>query len=72
MKAQQDGVEPEQPAGGLGDIVMVSSVKDARERGVLRAVRPFTHFTSTEKSLSEAEYDAITDAAAHWCKQAEH
>ena len=21
----------------------------------------------TEKSLSEAEYDAITDAAAHWC-----
>ena len=47
LKAQQEGVEPEQPAGGLGDIVMVPSVKDARERGVLSAVRPFTHFTST-------------------------
>ena len=47
LKAQQEGVAPEQPAGGLGDIVMVPSVKDARERGVLSAVRPFTHFTST-------------------------
>lgn len=65
LKAQQDGVEPEQPAGGLGDIVMVSSVKDARERGVLRAVRPFTHFTSTGvvwSSGDETKVDVVI-----WC-----
>jgi putative flavoprotein involved in K+ transport len=30
--------------GSLGDIVMVPPVKDARTRGVLGSVRPFTHF----------------------------
>ncbi|KAE9642590.1 pyridine nucleotide-disulfide oxidoreductase [Pseudomonas sp. PB103] len=65
LKAQQEGVEPEQPAGGLGDIVMVPSVKDARERGVLSAVRPFTHFTSTGvvwSSGDETEVDVVI-----WC-----
>lgn len=31
----------------LGDVVMVPSVKDARERGVLKSLRPFQKFTRT-------------------------
>ncbi|MDZ5602915.1 ArsO family NAD(P)H-dependent flavin-containing monooxygenase [Pseudomonas sp. RP23018S] len=65
LKAQQDGVEPQLPVGGLGDIVMVPPVKEARERGVLNAVRPFTHFTSTGvvwPSGTETKIDAII-----WC-----
>ena len=65
LKAQQDGVESEQPVGGLGDIVMVPSVKEARERGVLNAVRPFTHFTSTGvvwPSGNETKVDVVI-----WC-----
>ena len=31
----------------LGDIVMVPPVKEARDRGVLQAVRPFERFTGT-------------------------
>jgi hypothetical protein len=33
--------------GGLGDVVMVESVKDARERGVLVALPMFSRLTST-------------------------
>ena len=65
LKAQQDGMEPQQPVGGLGDIVMVPSVKEARERGVLNTVRPFTHFTSTGvvwPSRAETKIDAVI-----WC-----
>ncbi|NVZ99216.1 NAD(P)/FAD-dependent oxidoreductase [Pseudomonas gingeri] len=65
LKAQQEGLEPQQPVGGLGDIVMVPSVKEARERGALNAVRPFTHFTSTGvvwPSGSETKVDAVI-----WC-----
>jgi putative flavoprotein involved in K+ transport len=42
-EAQKVGKEYEPPS--LGAIVMVEPVKDARERNVLRAVRPFDHFT---------------------------
>lgn len=65
LKAQQVGVEPQQPVGGLGDIVMVPPVKGARERGVLNAVRPFTHFTSTGvvwSSGNETKVDVVI-----WC-----
>lgn len=65
LKAQQEGIEPQQPVGGLGDIVMVPPVKEARERGVLNAVRPFTHFTSTGvvwPSGAETKIDAVI-----WC-----
>jgi cation diffusion facilitator CzcD-associated flavoprotein CzcO len=44
LKAQQEGRKVEQPIGGLGDIVMIDSVKDARARGVLHSERPFTAF----------------------------
>ncbi len=33
------------PPGGLGDVVVVPPVKAARDRGVLKAVRPFERFT---------------------------
>jgi putative flavoprotein involved in K+ transport len=45
FRLMQEG-QPIEPAGGLGDIVMVPSVKEARARGVLHSVRPFTAFTS--------------------------
>ncbi|EPL16057.1 putative monooxygenase [Pseudomonas sp. CF161] len=44
-KAQQEGRVIEQPVGGLGDIVMVPPVVEARERNVLKSVRPFERFT---------------------------
>jgi cation diffusion facilitator CzcD-associated flavoprotein CzcO len=44
--AQQRGESYHEPAGGLGSIVVVPSVKDARARGVLQAVRPFTRLTA--------------------------
>lgn len=65
LKAQQEGVEPQQPLGGLGDIVMVPPVLEARGRGVLSAVRPFTHFTSSGvvwPSGAETKVDAVI-----WC-----
>ncbi|MCI0992654.1 ArsO family NAD(P)H-dependent flavin-containing monooxygenase [Pseudomonas corrugata] len=65
LKAQQEGLEPQQPPGGLGDIVMVPSVRDARERGVLNAVRSFKRFTSTGvvwSSGDETKVDVVI-----WC-----
>ncbi|WP_095128419.1 ArsO family NAD(P)H-dependent flavin-containing monooxygenase [Pseudomonas sp. Irchel s3h14] len=44
-KAQQSGRVIEQPVGGLGDIVMVPPVVEARARNVLKSVRPFERFT---------------------------
>lgn len=46
-KAHKEGRLIDQPVGGLGDIVMVPSVIDARTRGVLKSVRPFKRFTET-------------------------
>lgn len=43
-QALQSGQKLDQPPGGLGDIVMVSPVKEARDRDVLHAVRPFRSF----------------------------
>jgi cation diffusion facilitator CzcD-associated flavoprotein CzcO len=39
--AERDGRPPPSPQGGLGDIVMVPAVREARSRGVLRSVRSF-------------------------------
>lgn len=46
VRAQQEGRE-HPGVGGLGDIVMVASVKDARERDVLTARPMFTRLTET-------------------------
>lgn len=43
-KALRDGLTPPVPVGGLGDIVMVPPVREARERGILISRRPFSHF----------------------------
>ncbi|MFM0499056.1 ArsO family NAD(P)H-dependent flavin-containing monooxygenase [Paraburkholderia caffeinilytica] len=45
-KAQVEGRPDPAPAGGLGDVVMVPPVREARERGVLKSVRPFVHFVN--------------------------
>lgn len=44
-QAMQQGKEPSELPGGFGDVVMVPSVREARDRGVLHAVRPFQRFT---------------------------
>ncbi|WP_338299413.1 ArsO family NAD(P)H-dependent flavin-containing monooxygenase [Pandoraea sputorum] len=43
-QAVQQGLPDPYPDSGLGHIVMVPSVLEARSRGVLRAVRPFARF----------------------------
>jgi len=53
------------PPGGLGDVVMIQAVKDARTRGVLRAVRPFDRFTREGvvwPDGAETKIDAVV-----WC-----
>lgn len=64
-KARAEGRADPAPTGGLGDIVMVPPVRDARERGVLHSVRPFSHFTVDGvvwKDGSHARVDAVI-----WC-----
>jgi putative flavoprotein involved in K+ transport len=64
-KAQQEGRVIDAPVGGLGDIVMIDSVKDARARGVLHAVRPFLRFT--EKGVVWQDGSEETIDAVIWC-----
>jgi hypothetical protein len=65
FRAQQHGMPYGESLGGLGDIVMVPSVKDARARGVLHAVRPFDRFT---KHGVVWPGDQVTDVdAVIWC-----
>ncbi|WP_231468169.1 ArsO family NAD(P)H-dependent flavin-containing monooxygenase [Novosphingobium sp. CECT 9465] len=55
----------ETPVGGIGDIVMVPPVREARGRGDLTTVRPFLRMTSTGvvwPDRSEMKVDAII-----WC-----
>jgi putative flavoprotein involved in K+ transport len=57
-----------QPASlplSLGDIVMVEPVKEARVRGVLHSVRPFTRFTPTGVVWPD-EREEFVDAVI-WC-----
>ena len=65
LKAQQEGKVIDQPVGGLGDIVMIDSVKEARERGVLHSRPPFQSFTINSviwPDGSEEHVDAVI-----WC-----
>ncbi|MBF6615947.1 MAG: NAD(P)/FAD-dependent oxidoreductase [Candidimonas sp.] len=64
-KAQQEGRILPDPPGGLGDVVMVESVKAARDRGALNAVRPFRQFTDRGviwQDGSHTDFDAVI-----WC-----
>jgi cation diffusion facilitator CzcD-associated flavoprotein CzcO len=62
--AQQEGPFLE-PAGGLGDIVVLPPVRAARERGVLHSVRPFVAFTPDGVIWPDGR-STIVDAVI-WC-----
>jgi len=64
FKALQEGRTLE-PSGGLGDIVMVPSVRAARERGVLHSVRPFVTFTENGVIWPDGR-STIVDSVI-WC-----
>ncbi len=64
-KALRDGQATGVPVGGLGDVVMVSPVRDARARGVLHAVRPFSHFDADGVVWADGSH-AHVDAVI-WC-----
>jgi hypothetical protein len=64
-KAQLAGMVIENPVGGLGDIVMVPPVVEARERGVLHAVRPFLRFTETGVTWADGSQTPVD--AVIWC-----
>jgi Predicted flavoprotein involved in K+ transport len=53
------------PIGGIGDIVMVPPVKDARARGVLHSVRPFERFT--ERGVVWRDGKQQMADAVIWC-----
>ncbi len=64
-RAMQEGRTIKILKGGLGDIVMVPPVREARERGVLNAVRPFGRFTETGivwRDGTETRVDVVI-----WC-----
>ncbi|WAG76862.1 ArsO family NAD(P)H-dependent flavin-containing monooxygenase [Metapseudomonas furukawaii] len=64
-KAQQEGRVIDQPVGGLGDIVMVPPVADARKRGVLHSVRPFERFTREGVVWPDGDESAVD--VVIWC-----
>lgn len=63
--ARQEGREPQVPEGGLGDIVMVPPVREARDRDALRSVRPFTRLTEEGVIWPDGTESAID--AIIWC-----
>jgi cation diffusion facilitator CzcD-associated flavoprotein CzcO len=63
--AEQAGEAVEEIAGGLGDIVMVPSVREARDRGVLRSVRIFERLTCHRAIWPDGSERAID--AIIWC-----
>jgi cation diffusion facilitator CzcD-associated flavoprotein CzcO len=63
-KAKEEG-KTIQPVGSLGDIVMVPSVKEARQRNVLHSVRPFVKFTTSGVIWSDGREESVD--ALIWC-----
>lgn len=53
------------PVGGIGDIVMVPPVKDARDRGALSSVRPFLRMTPRGVCWADGTEEAFD--AIIWC-----
>ncbi len=64
-RAQQEGRTVEQPIGGLGDVVMVEPVREARGRGVLVSERPFARFTPHGVEWADGRQAAVD--AVIWC-----
>jgi putative flavoprotein involved in K+ transport len=65
LKALQEGRDPEVPPGGLGQIVMVPPVREARERGVLRSVPPFARFEPEGVAWPDGSRSRVD--AVIWC-----
>jgi putative flavoprotein involved in K+ transport len=65
VRAQLEGREPDEPLGGRADIVMVPSVREARERGVLHTVLPFLRFTS--HGVAWRDGTQVPVDAVIWC-----
>lgn len=63
-RAQKEG-RPPPPRADLGDIVMVPPVRAARDRGVLRAVRPFVRMTERGVVWPDGREEAVD--AVIWC-----
>jgi len=57
-KAQKEG-KSIKPAGSLGDVVMVESVKDARDRNMLNSKRPFDRFYELGVIWEDGEKEAF-------------
>jgi putative flavoprotein involved in K+ transport len=64
-KALQEGRVVEIPKGGLGDIVMVPPVKEARARNVLKTVRPFKQFSEEGVIWQDGTYSQVDSVI--WC-----
>jgi len=64
-RARLEGRTDPFPVGGLSDIVMVPPVKEARERGVLFTVRPFTRLTTDGVVWANGQHERID--AIVWC-----
>ena len=64
-KAQLEGRIIEQPVGGLGDIVMVPPVVEARARNALESVRPFERFTRNGVIWADGSESAVD--VVIWC-----
>lgn len=64
-RAQQEGRTVDQPIGGLGDVVMVEPVREARSRGVLVAERPFARFSEHGVEWADGRHADID--AVIWC-----
>lgn len=54
-----------EPVGGIGDIVMVPPVKEARDRGDLTSTRPFERLTTTGAVWADGSELAVD--AIIWC-----
>lgn len=63
--ARLRGGSDDAPVGGIGDIVMVPAVIEARERRVLRSVRPFSRITAHGVVWPDGEETPVD--AIIWC-----
>lgn len=64
-RARMEGQPDPFPVGGLGDVVMVPPVKEARDRGVLHSVRPFARLTAQGVVWANGDHESID--AIVWC-----
>lgn len=65
QQASQEGREPSEGIGGLGDIVVVPSVREARERGALKAEPMFDRLTRT--GVAWADGTTLDCDTVLWC-----